>query len=67
MHSAKAVKLMLSGIFLVLVSIFIMVMMILIWSDTSIANNATGLHVILIFAPFISGVVLFIRGLITKS
>lgn len=67
MHSMKSVKLMLSGIFLVLVSIFIIAMMLILWVDTSIAYHTSGIHGILIFVPFISGVALFIAGLVTKN
>jgi len=58
---------MLSGVFLVLVSIFIMVFMIVLWVDTSIAYQTSGIHGILILAPFIGGIVLFIIGLVTKN
>lgn len=67
MRSMKSIKLMFSGGLLVLVSIFIMVLMIVLWADTGISANATGFHAVLIFAPFISGIVLFIVGLIIKT
>jgi len=63
----RAIKLMLSGVFLVLVSIFIMVLMIVLWVDTSISYQTSGFHSILIFAPFIGGIVLFILGLVAKN
>ena len=63
----RSIKFMLSGVFLVLVSIFIMAMMVILWVDTGIAAQTSGFHAILIFVPFIGGVVLFIIGLLTKS
>ncbi|MCL2397478.1 MAG: hypothetical protein FWC93_05365 [Defluviitaleaceae bacterium] len=63
----KSIKLMLSGGFLALTSIFIMVLMIVFWVDAGISANSTGIHAALIFAPFIGGVALFIIGLITKT
>ena len=67
MFSLKQIKFMLSGIFMVLISIFVIVLMILLWSDTGISANATGFHSIVIFAPFITGILLFVIGLLAKA
>jgi len=63
----NAVKWMLTGIFLILVSIFIVVMLILFSTSTANTANYGFMHGVKIFLPFVVGLGCFLIGLLKKD
>jgi|GEM_PF-5270238 len=63
----SAVKLMLTGIFLILVSIFIVAMLILFSTSTTNTADYNFMHGVKIFLPFVIGFGCFLMGLLKKD